>query len=1476
MLKSGKYVKYIAFAFVFIFSLVIFSNVDAATFNVSGTPTQYGWHSGTPEDGTTVEKNTGAVVYYPATIGGNKAFCMQWSKPAPSNGASMTQSGTLDAKYAALIYEGLYVGSYSPQAIQLAIYYAAGTTNSNLPNVFDNVTASKYHKSSFTAMSSSQLASYKAEAKQLISQVNARGYKSNFFNGSSSAQINLTQGSNFGKETVGDYIYVGPLDVSTTSGNPITFTLANSAFGLVSSVGGTTFLKQIPASGASVYLKVPASYGSGECKVTFYTSINSINGYVYSAGSSYQNFAVITNETTKIEKSATFKWKISLKLTINKTDSKTGANLSGAQFSLYNSSNQLVDTKTTDSNGQITFSGLEPGRYTVRETQAPSGYKIVSESKTITLSTKNETLSFTNDEIKKTITVVKQDIESSTPLAGAVIGLYNSNKVLIDTKTTDSNGRVTFSNLEPGKYYVKEEKAPNGYVITDTNFIDADVSSISKVVTFKDKKPKGRISITKYVEYATSRQLVGTSDATFGIYNVSTGGQVGQITTNSNGIATSDYLPMGNYYLKEIALNTSYMKNNTRTIQFSIDETANNNTINLGEFVNEGLMGELQIYKYYTEDGASHPLQGAVFEIYSSNGNLIDTVTTNAAGYAYVKDLEDGEYTYKEISVPNGYQLDGSTRSFSISKTNKQVKVSVENQVKYGTLNIIKISNDGKEVPLKDVVFDVYASNKTTKVATLKTDANGRASTKLKYGTYYLKEVSAPINVILKNIEQKIVIGETEGAKLVYDLDIKNDLISHGIKLYKVDDENKPISGVRFALYSDAEGKNQLATATTDSSGLAVFDKLDVGTYYYKELAAPDGYITTKISEMKPIVLTDANPVYTETIENKLIMGQVRIHKIDEEDNAVEGAEFDIKDSNGTVVGHIVTGKDGIAQSAKLRKGNYTLIETKVPFGYIISKEAINFTINTNDEIVEKEIVNKFNRGIVKVKKVDTETKEFIDGAVFEIYQIQKDGTEKLVDTIRKYSNEGIGTSQELKNGKYYLIETVAPDGAVIDNTRYEFEVTDTEKEFSFTVENKIRKGKIALIKYDNYNEPVAGVEFQILAENKTTIIETLRTDEAGRATSKRLKLGTYYVKETSTPERYIPINDLIKCELKEDEQIITLQKEIANTRVPVGKIELIKTDDLGEYLEGVKFQLLSSDKKTVVEELTTDAQGKAISKEIRQGTYYIKETYAPEIYLPVTDLIKCEIKTDNQVITLQKEIVNRKIIGGLKVTKKDDGGNPVAGVKFTIYKEGSSSPVTTITTNDQGVALANDLILGKYYFVETSVPDNIYINSESVSFEIKTKGELIEKTVVNERVKGKLVITKTNSENGTAIEGVTFEIYDSNKNPIGIIYTDLDGIATTENLRDKEGNVIPLYAGTYYFAEIAAPTRFFFDTTMKQFNIVKGNETVNVSVENTPFKLPQTGGFISTDATIVLIVSIVSITGYVVGNILINRRRFW
>lgn len=1309
MVKSkSNILKLLGLIFTLMLFTVVFSSVNARAISVSkGTGTQFGYDKSLlPPAGS--NDSTGAVIYFPTTIEGADAYCLGYCMAFPT---SVQKSSTpLTTLEKAVLYEGKTKGYQGP-VIQMALWMASSQNgknglrlNSSSCNV---VSADNYAaKPNCKAMKAGTLTNVYNRAKQLYSA--AQGYDEKFFKSSSQATITINKGENYKQTIKGDYVYKGPLFVTTESGNNINIKVNTdpSQVMIVAGVGATVSLSTVPSNGV-VFLKVPTSYSGRQANVTFSTTSHVINGYRYTSGKSRdQDLATITEETTPAQKPWNYSW-----------------------------------------------------------------------------------------VIKGSIRIVKISDRDSKPISGVQFTLYDSSKKAIATKKTDANGVIEFNELTYGTYYIKEISAPKGYVMSNSDFIKIVVNSENSDVekTIKNHYITARVSIKKYVELAGEKITPAAGDVTFTIY-AENGVQVDQLKVQGNGVATSNYLPLGKYYLKETAVNGSYIKNNpTKKVNFEITEASDNQIITLEDFINEGIPGTLEIYKYATIDGKKTPIKGVKFQVYrlnnaagglsESNLTEYEVIETNAAGMAYLYDMKDGKYAYKEISVPKGYVLDGTVKSFEISKTNKKVRAEIENKVKKGSIYVNK-TIDGTGKRLQGVEFTLYASNKTTVIKKVVTDSNGVAYFgDIKFGTYYIRETNAPDNVVMDTNYYKAVIGDEEGEKDSITLNIKNKLIDLGIKLYKIDDEKNPIKGVKFELYSDAEGKNKVATATTDASGLALFDKLKEGTYYYKEVSAPDGYITVKIADMKPIAIgygANQNKVYTETIVNKPIKGRVRIVKVGEDNVVIKGAEFDIKDSNGKVVGHLVTDEKGVAVSDYLRKGNYTIVETKVPAGYILSTDAVGFAITTNNEIVGKRIVNKYNKGYIEIKKVDAETKEFISGAVFEIYKIGSDGKATKVDTISRYDSKGVGKSQELKNGKYYFVETVAPKNAILDSTKHEFEITDDKKQFSFTIENKIKKGQV----------------------------------------------------------------------------------------------KLIKNDDLGSPIKGVKFELLDANKK-VIEELVTGDDGVAISQRHEVGTYYIKETYTPELYVPIVDLIKVDIKDDGQIVTLQKEIINKRIIGGIKIIKKDDGSTPISGVEFSVYKEGSSIAIRKLTTNEQGIAMTTDLELGKYYFVETKVPDHLYINTEKVSFEITKQGELITKEVINERVKGKLIINKTNSENGTGIEGVVFEIYDANQTKIGSIVTDLEGIATTESLKDKDGNQIVLYTGKYYYAEVAAPDRFYFDTDMHEFNIVKGAENVTLNIENIPFKIPQTGGVIGTDALIVVIVSIVSIAGYVVGNILINKRHF-
>ena len=1335
---NKKVIKYFSFLIVALFSCILFSNINAAKLS-KGKAVQLGYTEGFRETGKTFGYNTGISIYYPSTIGGVQAYCLDYLAALPEDEADLTGARNLEDLEKGVLVNGYPHKSHGHSdfiemsATQLALWSVVKGTK--LPSIDGIIQPGEFVREDARGITPEQLIEIKNLAKDIVDE--AESFKSSNYVNSSDISISVDT-SKVKSVAKNGYLLIGPYKAThalkgTKANAVMNVTTSDKGKVLVVSSDGKV-LKTVE-KGQEFYLKLNYQTYTNKT-IRFALSIPDIKNYYFSSyeqkGTGRQKFGLVKIETNTAKKIVSYTW-----------------------------------------------------------------------------------------SLKGSITIIKQDDYKNLPVEGAKFGVYDKNKKLIKEVKTDKTGTVTVPGLEYGTYYIKEIEAPSNYLITQSDFIEIKLDS-NESKTVKNHLIRGRVTLQKVVEYTgffKREETVGAGDAEFTIYDAITKKAVATMKTDKNGKATSEYLEKGNYYLKETAVNTSYMKkNNDILISFSITKDNDMKTINLGKVPNPGLDGSFEIFKYILENEKKVPLKGVKFQLYilkdSSKGTVdsnlqkVCELTTNAAGKANAANLKDGKYAYKEISVPTGVKIDSKIKTFEITSKNRSVKVEVKNDYSKGVLNIEKVEK-GTGEPLEGIVFTVFASNKKDVVTTLKTDKNGKASTTLKYGTYYVKETSGPANVVLSSKNSKIVLKEDPNnpdKEVTVLYKVENETIDLGIKILKLEEPESlrkivngrvekylykrylgsiptpvPLKGVKFGLYTDEACKNKVAEATTGSDGYAIFDHLEEKTYYYKELSTLDGYISTGNEKPTAVKLDyKTNRVYTTTITNKPILGTIKIVKVDEEGKALEGVKFYVEDKNGEVVDVITTDKDGIAVTCKLKKGTYTVREVEVPSGYKLLQNSFKASINKDNEVVEKKITNYYDKGKVIINKIDSETKEPITDAVFEVYRIEDNGKEKLVDTISKFSNKGVGTSKELKNGKYYVIEKVAPKGAILDKTKHEFEITDKEKEINLTIENKFKKAQIKLIKRDDGGNIVAGAKFDILDSNKN-----------------------------------------------------------------------------------------------VLESLTIDENGEAISKKYRIGTYYVRETYTPDLYIPLSKDITVELTDDGQIVEISKEIINERIKGGIKITKKDDAGTPIAGVKFDIYKEGGLIPTTTIVTDEQGIAITNQLYKGKYYFVEKEVPDNIYITTDKVAFEVEEKGQMVTKEVVNNRVTGGLKILKTNSENGTAIQGVVFEILDSDKNVIGNISTDLDGVATTDNLVDKDGKKIILYVGTYYYREVSAPTRFHFDTTEHEFTVAKGKEVTDIKVENTPFKLPQTGGFISTDGIIIIIVSVVSILGYVIINIIVNKKRF-
>ncbi|PET17931.1 hypothetical protein CN513_13460, partial [Bacillus cereus] len=362
-----------------------------------------------------------------------------------------------------------------------------------------------------------------------------------------------------------------------------------------------------------------------------------------------------------------------------KKDSESGQLLPGAKFDVIDKDGKVVETIVTDDKGEALSKQLPVGSYTLKEVEAPKGYELSSSSVSVDVeANKVVTVDVVNKKISEKVTgqfeIVKVDAEDKTKvLSDAEFEVYKDGKK-VDTLRTDKTGKVVSQKLEPGKYTLKETKAPQGYKLLKEE-IEVVVEANKVVeVQVENAKELGSLQVIKK-DSESGKVLAG---AEFKLKNEA-GQVVGEAkTTNKDGVVKFENLVPGKYTLEETKAPEGY-KALEVTVEVNVvaNEVVKQEVMN--EKVKEEITGQLEITKV-DANNTNKILAGAVFEIWK-DGTKIDTLTTNKSGKATSKKLEPGDYTLKEIQAPEGYTLSDKEMKFTISNEKIEVvKLQITNE----------------------------------------------------------------------------------------------------------------------------------------------------------------------------------------------------------------------------------------------------------------------------------------------------------------------------------------------------------------------------------------------------------------------------------------------------------------------------------------------------------------------------------------------------------------------------------------------------------------------------------------------------------------------------------------------------------------------------------------------------------------------------------------------------------------------------
>ena len=347
------------------------------------------------------------------------------------------------------------------------------------------------------------------------------------------------------------------------------------------------------------------------------------------------------------------------------------------------------------------------------------------------------------------------------------------------------------------------------------------------------------------------------------------------------------------------------------------------------------------------------------------------------------------------------------------------------------------------------------------------------------------------------------------------------------------------------------------------------------------------------------------------------------------------------------------------------------------------------------------------------------------------------------------------------------------------------------------------------------------------------TPVTGIITDENGEAVSTRdIPFGAYFIRELTTRNNLVQSDaeyDAVFEYQGADTPLVTIAVNNGNAIenfLIKGKIKVIKTNEDDEPLSGVEFSVTGA-ATGITANLVTDENGEAVTGLLPYDLYTIVETKTQESY--VLDEHQHTLLLSRDGETYEFGIVNEKIRGQIKVIKTDGKTKtPLEGVVFEL-KDADGNVLAELTTDKDGVALSDELVYGKYTLTEKSTGEAYLLDETPHEILIKDHQKIVELEVQNVKKTGQIKVFKTDGATKTPLEGVVFEVFDSNGTVVATLTTDKDGVAVTDWLD----------YGDYTVKEKTAKEGYVLDETVHEIQIREHEKVYELELINN--KIPET-----------------------------------
>ena len=817
-------------------------------------------------------------------------------------------------------------------------------------------------------------------------------------------------------------------------------------------------------------------------------------------------------------------------LTVTKSDNETGtpqgdASLAGATYGIYKGE-QLIDTYTTNENGQFVTKYYVCGDdWSLREIEPSEGYLLDESVYHIGAEAKNYTVEYNaiasdvgEQIIKGRIALIKHtddgDTGLETPEAGAEFEVFlkaaSSYDAAKDTERDylicDENGFAETKDLPYGIYTVHQVKGWDGRELLPD--FDVYIAKNGEVYRYLANNANFESYIKIIKVDAETGKIIPYAGAGFQLYRPD-GTLITQsftypepvtidtFYTNDEGwLITPEKLEYGTgYSLVEVYAPYGYVVN-SEPVYFDVvqDASTDEGGIAVIEVIKENVAQKGiikisktgEVFSSVTEsEGVYQPvysvqgLAGAVYEITAAEdiytldgtlrytaGEVVDTITTDNTGLAESKPLYLGKYEIREITAPYGMVLNGETHTAELTYAGQEIEITETAASFYNERQKAAVTLD--KILEQNEQFGIGANGEITAVT---------------FGLFAAEDVTAADGSVI------------------------------------------PADGLLEILSVDESGH---AVCKTD---------LPFGSFYFKELSTDEHYILSDekypfefsyMGQDTAIVEIKAND--GAAISNDLIYGEIHGLKKDENGNALGGAVIGLFKPDCTefitenAIMTAISAEDGSFSFVNVPYGNWVVREIEAPTGFVLSEESFAVTIDKDGAIIEVEIENTLIRGNVQLTKTDKDYPDNkLTGAKFAVYRDSNgdkafDENDEKLGELSEVST-GVYEMHDLTYGGYFVKEQQAPEGFYLDENAYYFEITEHGK--TVTVENEAGKGfvntpqvgSLKIVKTSSDGK-VEGFSFRVTGSNGYS--EVFVTDENGEIFIENLRIGDYTVSEVS------------------------------------------------------------------------------------------------------------------------------------------------------------------------------------------------------------------------------------------------------------------------------------------------------------------------------------------------------------------------